>query len=115
MGGQQAACSNRNLKGNLAIAGDLLKGDRRATYVSVAADARAKIRQLHKIIAAHPVTSPPLQDEIVAYGEHLSSQLMTAVLCEYGVSALYIDARRCIKTDDNYGNATPQAETGGRP
>ena len=96
---------------HLAIAGELLEGDRRAAYVSVAADARAKIRQLHKIIAAHPVTSPPLQDEIVAYGEHLSSQLMTAVLCEQGVSALHIDARRCIKTDDNYGNATPQPET----
>src|SRR5919205_3351359 len=96
---------------HLSIAGDLLTGDRRAAYVSVAADARAKIRQLHKIIAAHPVTSPPLQDEIVAYGEHLSSQLMTAVLCEQGVSALHVDARRCIKTDDNYGNATPQPET----
>ncbi len=96
---------------HLTIANDLLKGDRRAAFVSVAADARAKIRQLHKIIAGHPVTSPPLQDEIVAYGEHLSSQLMTAVLCEQGVSALHIDARRCIKTDDNYGNATPQPET----
>jgi aspartate kinase len=96
---------------HLAIAGELLQGDRRAAYVSAAADARAKIRQLHKIIAAHPVTSPPLQDEIVAYGEHLSSQLITAVLCEQGISALHIDARRCIKTDDNYGNATPQPET----
>jgi aspartokinase len=35
---------------------------------------------LHKIIASHPVTSPPLQDEIVAYGEQLSSQLLAAVL-----------------------------------
>ena len=96
---------------HLAIAGELLQGDRRAAYVSIAADARAKIRQLHKIIAAHPVTSPPLQDEIVAYGEHLSSHLMTAVLCEQGVSALHVDARRCIKTDDNYGSATPQPET----
>jgi aspartate kinase len=96
---------------HLSIAGELLTGDRRAAYVSVTADARAKIRQLHKIIAAHPVTSPPLQDEIVAYGEHLSSQLMTAVLCEQGVPALHVDARRCIKTDDNYGNATPLPET----
>src|SRR5262249_58389742 len=47
---------------HLAIAGELLHGARRAAFVSVAADARAKIRQLHKIIAGHPVTSPPLQD-----------------------------------------------------
>jgi len=96
---------------HLAIAAELLRSERRAAFVSIAADARAKIRQLHKIIAGHPVTSPPLQDEIVAYGEHLSSQLITAVLCERGVSAMHVDARRCIKTDDNYGNATPQPET----
>jgi aspartate kinase len=96
---------------HLAIAAELLQSERRAAFVSVAADARAKIRQLHKIIAGHPVTSPPLQDEIVAYGEHLSSQLITAVLCERGVAALQVDARRCIKTDDNYGRATPQPET----
>jgi aspartate kinase len=96
---------------HLAIAGELLRGDRRAAFVSVAADARAKIRQLHKIIAGHPVTSPPLQDEIVAYGEQLSSQLITAVLSERGVAALHVDARRCVKTDDVYGSATPQPET----
>jgi len=96
---------------HLAIAGELLQGERRAAFVSIAADARAKIRQLHKIIARASRHEPPLQDEIVAYGEHLSSQLMTAVLCEQGVPALHIDARRCIKTDDNYGNATPQPET----
>src|SRR5215471_6099667 len=61
---------------HLTIAEELLNQERRAAFVSAAADARSKIRQLHKIIAAHPVTSPPLQDEIVAYGEHLSSQLV---------------------------------------
>ena len=96
---------------HLTIAEQLLNNERRAAFVSAAGDARSKIRQLHKIIAAHPVTSPPLQDEIVAYGEHLSSQLVTAALNEAGVDARHVDARSCIKTDDVYGAATPLAET----
>ena len=96
---------------HLTAAEELLKSERRAAFVSAVGDARSKIRQLHKIIAAHPVTSPPLQDEIVAYGEHLSSQLVTAALAEAGVNARHVDARSCIKTDDVYGAATPQAET----
>jgi aspartate kinase len=96
---------------HLVIAGELLAPERRAAFVSTLGDARSKIRQLHKIIAAHPVTSPPLQDEIVAYGEHLSSQLIAAVLTNYDVPARYVDARACIKTDEVYGAATPQPET----
>jgi aspartate kinase len=96
---------------HLAIAEQLLNNERRAAFVSAVGDARSKIRQLHKIIAAHPVTSPPLQDEIVAYGEHLSSQLLAAALAESGVDARHVDARCCIKTDETYGAATPQPET----
>jgi aspartate kinase len=96
---------------HLTIADELLNNERRAGFVSTVGDARSKIRQLHKIVAAHPVTRPPLQDEIAAYGEHLSSQLLTAALCEAGVDARHVDARMCIKTDDVYGAATPQPET----
>jgi aspartate kinase len=96
---------------HLNIANELLEPEARAAFVSIVGDARSKIRQLHKIIAAHPVTSPPLQDEIVAYGEQLSSQLLTAVLRQTGLAGRYVDARNCIKTDDVYGSATPKPET----
>ena len=96
---------------HLAIAKELLDKESCAAFVSTVGDARSKIRQLHKIIAAHPVTSPPLQDEIVAYGEHLSSQLLTAALAENDVAARHVDARSCIKTDEAYGAATPQPMT----
>lgn len=99
------------LERHLGIANELLTEEARATFVSTVGDARSKIRQLHKIIAAHPVTSPPLQDEIVAYGEQLSSQLLTAVLRQTGLRARHVDARACIKTDEVYGNATPKSET----
>lgn len=96
---------------HLAIAKDLLDKEAHASFVSTVGDARGKIRQLHRIIAAHPVTSPPLQDEIVAYGEQLSSQLLAAVLCANGLAARYVDARTCVKTDENYGSAMPLNET----
>lgn len=95
---------------HLNIANDLLEPDPRAPFISVLGDARSKIKQLHKIIAAHPVTSPPLQDEIVAYGEQLSAQLLTAILRQAGLAGRYVDARNCIKTDDVYGSATPRPE-----
>jgi len=100
-----------DLERHLGIARELLSVESRVSFESAVADARRDMRQLHKIIAAHPVTAPPLQDEIVAYGELLSAQLLAAVLREHGLPARYIDARRCIKTDDSYGSATPLGET----
>ncbi len=96
---------------HLSIGRELLNADANTRFEQAVATARVEIRQLHKIITAHPVTTPPLQDEIVAYGEHLSSQLLAAVLREHGVAARQVDARRCVKTDENYGNAVPLSET----
>src|SRR5256886_7552883 len=96
---------------HVAIAGELLNADATATFEQALAAARAEIRQLHRIIAAHPVTTPPLQYEIVAYGEQLSSQRLPAVLREPGLAARQIDARRCIKTDESYGTASPLPES----
>ncbi|MFS8084422.1 MAG: aspartate kinase, partial [Acidobacteriota bacterium] len=105
----------RSLSGDLerhvTIATELLSDASRALFESAVAHVRSEIRQLHRIIAAHPVTSPSLQDEILAFGEQLSSQLLAAVLREHNLSARYVDARRCIMTDDSYGCATPLAET----
>ncbi len=107
--------ATRSLSGNLerhvTIARELLSDASRASFESAVAAVRSEIRQLHKIIAAHPVTSPSLQDEILAFGEQLSAQLLAAVLREHNLAARYTDARRCIRTDDRYGCATPLAET----
>jgi len=94
-----------------AIARELLSAESRAAFELKIAEARREIRQLHKIIAAHPVTHPPLQDEIVAYGEQLSAQLLAMALRENGVTARYVDACRCIKTDEVYGSAAPLPDT----
>src|SRR5262245_44762362 len=49
-------------------------------------------------------------DKILAYGELLSSALLTDALRERGIPADLIDARELIKTDDRYGSATPRFE-----
>jgi aspartate kinase len=110
--GRAATKSLENhLERHRAIAGELLTSDSRVTFETTLAAARREIRQLHKIIAAHPVTHPPLQDEIVAYGEQLSSQLLALVLRDTGVAARYVDACRCVKTDETYGSAAPLSAT----
>lgn len=48
-----------------------------------------------------------LQDEVVAYGERLAASLLAAVLRANGLPARYVDARRCIVTDEQFGRATP--------
>src|SRR5205085_10663998 len=107
--------ATRSLDHDLArhaeISRELLNHEAHTNFAQAIAATRTEIRQLHKIIAAHPVTSPPLQDEIVAFGEHLSSQLLAAVLREVGLAARYVDARRCIRTNEDYGNAAPQPGT----
>ena len=94
-----------------AIANQLLGDEAKTQLKTLLADARGQISDLHKIVAAHPSTRAPLRDEIVAFGELLSSQALAAVLRENGLAARYVDARRLIKTDETYGGATPLAET----
>jgi aspartate kinase len=90
------------------VARNLLNQDARAGIWSAIETARRKTGELLRIIAQHPVTRPPLQDEIVSQGEQLSAQLLATILSSRSKgSARYVDARRCIVTDDEYGNAAP--------
>jgi len=47
------------------------------------------------------------RDAISSFGEALSAQLLTLVLNELGSPATYVDARCCIKTNAEHGNAKP--------
>jgi aspartate kinase len=46
-------------------------------------------------------------DKILAYGELLSSAVLTDALSQRGIPALLLDSRELIKTDDRYGAASP--------
>ncbi len=44
-------------------------------------------------------------DQVVSYGELVSSTIVSAYLSEIGVKNEFLDVRRCIKTDANYRDA----------
>ena len=46
-------------------------------------------------------------DAVISYGEVLSAKLLTAILQAEGLPAFYVDARRCIVTDQDHGRAKP--------
>ncbi len=47
------------------------------------------------------------QDRLSGFGECLSSPLVAAALLEAGVSAIHVDARTCIVTEAQHGQAPP--------
>ena len=61
-------------------------------------------------ISPSPKTTAKGQDAMASHGERLSANLLTVVLEEYGVPATYVDARRCIITDEGHGSAKPLFE-----
>jgi aspartate kinase len=69
--------------------------------------ARRELGELLRRVASKQEPYLPLRDLIVSYGECLSAKLLTAVLAERALPAAYVDARRCVITDDAHGAATP--------
>ena len=47
------------------------------------------------------------QDRLLGFGECFSSRLVTEALSQAGSSAVHMDARHCIVTDDKHGQASP--------
>jgi len=49
--------------------------------------------------------SKKIKDQVLAYGELISAKLVTKLLIGKGVNAVFVDSRKLIKTDDNFGDA----------
>jgi aspartate kinase len=47
------------------------------------------------------------KDRLLGFGECFSSRLVTEALCQAGTSAVHVDARNCIVTDERHGQASP--------
>jgi aspartate kinase len=71
------------------------------------AAALREIPLLLEIMAAHPGTRRPLRDELLSWGERLSSHLVAAALRTDGTAARWVDARQCIRTTEEHGRAEP--------
>ncbi len=65
------------------------------------------LEALLRDIAAEDAVSPQKKDELVGYGERLSSMIVVAALQRAGLAAVLVDARDCIITDAVHTKAAP--------
>jgi aspartate kinase len=116
--GQRAASTlEEHFERHAQVAVAILKGDSAAEFGAAVEESRREIADALRKVADAPDNEseppqrlPALKDSIVSHGEQLSSKLLAAVLCERGVRARQVDARRCVITDDEHGRANPLKE-----
>jgi aspartate kinase len=117
-----AAAAGRGDKvGALAIAGrlrnrhietasDLLCGE---LFAEIEVAIRHEFNSLDDLlrgIAAVGELTPRTSDNVVSYGERVSSQMVAAAFVQHEMGGVHVDARTCIVTDDHYGKAAPQED-----
>jgi aspartate kinase len=69
--------------------------------------ARHEITEMLNLAAVDGTTTSRLDDAMASHGERLSANLLTIVLESHGLPAVHVDARRCIVTNEEHGNARP--------
>lgn len=68
---------------------------------------KAELAEILERVSRRSLPVQLLKDVVVAYGEQLSSRLLTEVLKSENIKAHHTDARRLIVTDDEHGAANP--------
>ena len=66
-----------------------------------------QLADLVKGLAIVGELTPRATDAVSAYGERLSSQIVTAIFNDAGIDAAHVDARNVIVTDRRHGQAAP--------
>jgi aspartate kinase len=99
---------------HLTVLGELVNGKRES---EVKADIQAGFESLQDVlrgIASLGELSPRTTDNVLSYGEVLSSRIVTAALAARGINTVHVDSRKVIITDNNFTRAVPQDETDDR-
>jgi aspartate kinase len=78
-----------------------------AKIILLLENVRQEITELLDAVAITRTTSVRQQDLIASYGERLSASLLAVVLDTHMIPVSYVDARRCIMTNEEYGKARP--------
>jgi len=68
---------------------------------------RDEIVELLTHAASNGAVDLRVHDAIVSHGERLAANLLALVLEEHGMPAQYVDARSCVITNNEHGNAAP--------
>ncbi|HEY3926996.1 MAG TPA: lysine-sensitive aspartokinase 3 [Candidatus Koribacter sp.] len=92
---------------HLSVAAGLVKDASHPIHNSVVANYASLEKLLEGICAVGELT-PRTQDNVVAYGERINSEVVAAAFCGLGIKATHVDARDIIVTDKAFSRAVPQ-------
>lgn len=89
------------------LVGQKLSAGRFKQLQSLVEITRREIGELLERAASNHAPDLRLHDAIASHGERLAANLLTLILEEHGRPVEYVDARRCVITNDRFGNAEP--------
>ena len=92
---------------HLEVAEYFLNDETRQAFESEIEKSKRELSEILERVSRRSLPVQLLKDVIVAYGELLSSRLLTEVLRSKNINARFADARRLIVTDDEHGAANP--------
>jgi len=69
-----------------------------------------QLESLLRGICAIRELSRRTMDNVLSFGELLSSRMVSAAFCVMGMDSVLVDSRECIVTDDQHNQAVPQFE-----
>ena len=92
---------------HIETAGNLITGERLAEIHQAISHDFDSLDDLLRGIAAVGELTPRTSDNVVSFGERLSSRMVAAAFAEQGLNGVHVDSRTCIVTDDTYGKAVP--------
>jgi aspartate kinase len=104
------AISLRLRSRHIDTAAELLKGDLFTQLKSAIESEFDALDDLLKGIAAVGELTPRTSDNVVSFGERLSSRMVAAAFAQAGLNGVHVDARTCIITNDHFGKAAPQQD-----
>ena len=97
----------RHLAAVAELIGSASEADDLAATVSALLDELAHLVEALSVLGH---VTPRSIDAIASFGEQLSAPMVTAALRRSGIDAVFVDARRVVITDAQYGRAEPQPD-----
>jgi aspartate kinase len=92
---------------HLEVAEYFLSDEARKSFETEIEKSKRDLSEILERVSRRTLPVQLLKDVILAYGELLSSRLLTEVLRSKNINARFADARRLIVTDDEHGAANP--------
>ncbi len=92
---------------HVEIAEHYLSNGAKSSFYAELDKSKSELFEILERVARRSLPVQLLKDVVVAYGEMLSSRLLTEVLISKGIAAHHTDARRLIVTDEEHGAANP--------